>query len=219
MKRQLGAPGSPYQLEQNNIPCQDIADSEPSESFGIHSAQPCYFMELSGEMMSHVLQWLDNVHLIKCAQVSRILNLLAVQAVLDRQKIWRPTYFCTIVITSQPARQPDGILSALLISVHITKFYILKVYISGVTSNSNWNLDKPLEQALRLFQKAESVKDVSITLQNTPRIPGVTPDKKLKSLCRAFEALLTTILLKGCSTGSWGARGQSPIPLAKGRGL
>ncbi|KAJ2917411.1 hypothetical protein MD484_g3002, partial [Candolleomyces efflorescens] len=158
-------------------------------------------------MMIHALQFLDTANLIRCAQVSRILNLLAIQVVLDQRSLWDPQKICSIKVDA-PTRNPPDTLSALLRSVHITKMGYTAFDFTQLPSFNE--LELPLTRASRLVARLESLDDVAFHF-NSMRSYSKLSSKKLGKLCQAFAHILNLMMAKSCSKLQFAHLDTSPL--------
>ncbi|KAF6759797.1 hypothetical protein DFP72DRAFT_884265 [Ephemerocybe angulata] len=192
-------PTSPPPSPETDSPPERMLQPTCISLTDVHRDPSCGFLNLSGEMMMGVLHLLDHRNLIQCAQVSRLLNLLAVQAVLDQHAIWKPQKICTVKISSY-LRQPFDVLSALLMSTHIDEFAYLAIDVTGLLAYAN--LMVPLERIKRLITRIEAVDDVLfsfVTSSATQSRPETVSEKELRRIWQSLETLLSTFLSKSCS--------------------
>ncbi|KAJ2913996.1 hypothetical protein MD484_g6433, partial [Candolleomyces efflorescens] len=149
-------------------------------------------MPLPDEVVALFMSNLSPNDLYRCSQVSRNFNGLAVQAILDRYKIWCPEQSAQLRL-SHAANTVDS-LSAFLVSIHIQKLSYVHFDLGAITSTAM--AERTFIKMRRLVDRVTSVHSVRVYWPSS-RI-RIANDGPLTKLVRSVQRFLNSVVAKGC---------------------
>ncbi|RXW18268.1 hypothetical protein EST38_g7577 [Candolleomyces aberdarensis] len=148
----------------------------------------------SDELTQLILQFLNPLDLHKSAQVCRNWNRIAVQCMLDENKLWNPQRASHLRLTSSP--QEKDTLSALLISVNVKQLGYVNFEWTRIISIKM--LQRSFERMQRLVERMSSLRIVRVHWPSMLEEVGIT-DSSMASLCSSIEGFLNATIAQGCS--------------------